>query len=331
VAKRKEVIMGKILVTGASGFVGSHLTEELVSKGHKVKAFIHYNSRNSLGNLTDSPLQNDVEFYAGDVRDFDSVYKAMHDCNMVFHLAALIGIPYSYVSPLAYIRTNIEGTYNVLECARSLRTNDVVIVSTSETYGTAQYIPMDEKHPVVPQSPYAATKSAAEQLALTYYKSFGVGVKIAKPFNVYGPRQSARAIIPVIITQALTSDRIYLGALPPTRDFTYVTDVIDGFFKIAHSRACDGVVTNLGSGFEISIGELTKKILTLMDKDLEVVVDPGRVRPQESEVERLCADISQAKKLISWNPGVSFADGLRTTIDWIGSHLDRYRLGIYNI
>lgn len=325
------MIMDKILVTGAGGFVGSHLTENLASTGHKVKAFIHYNSRNSLGNLDGSVFKDAIEFYDGDIRDFDSVYQAMRDCNIVFHLAALIGIPYSYVSPLAYIRTNIEGTYNVLECARSLHTDGVIIASTSETYGTAQYVPIDEKHPIVPQSPYAATKSSAEQLALSFFKSFGIKAKIVKPFNIYGPRQSARAIIPTIITQALTGDRVFLGAMQPTRDLTYVTDVIDGFVKIAHTQACEGLVINLGNGFEISVGKLAQKILSLMGKDLEVVIDPRRERPQESEVERLCADVSKAKQLIGWQPRVSLDEGLRMTIDWITSHLDRYPLGVYNI
>jgi NAD dependent epimerase/dehydratase len=323
--------MNKILVTGAGGFIGAHLTEKLMAGGHEVRAFIHYNSMGSRGNLELSSCKNEVEFHEGDIRDFDSVNRAMKGCDSVFHLAALIGIPYSYVSPLAYVKTNIEGTYNVLENARRFETRNVIIVSTSETYGTAQYVPIDERHPLVPQSPYAASKSAAEQLALAYHRSFGTRVKVVKPFNVYGPRQSARAIVPTIITQALTGDRIFLGALQPTRDLTYVADMIEGFVKIAHAQACTGLVTNLGTGLEISVGELAKKILSIMGKNMDVATDPRRVRPQESEVERLCADISRARQLIGWKPGVAFADGLRMTIDWVAAHLEHYRLGVYNI
>jgi nucleoside-diphosphate-sugar epimerase len=207
----------------------------------------------------------------------------------------------------------------------------MIVVSTSETYGTAQYVPIDEKHPIVPQSPYAATKSAAEQLALSYYRSFGAGIKVVKPFNIYGPRQSARAVVPTIITQALTGDRIFVGSLHPTRDLTYVADVVDGLIGIAGCEACNGIITNLGSGFEISVSDLAKKILEIVGKEMEIVSDPARVRPAESEVERLCADTSLAKRLINWKPGVPLADGLKTTVEWISAHIERFRSDIYNI
>lgn len=321
----------KVLVTGAGGFIGSHLIEKLVQSGYTTKAFIHYNSRNHWGWLENSKYKNEIEVHMGDIREFDSVFKAIKDCNTIFHLAALIGIPYSYVSPLAYIRTNIEGTYNVLECAKKIPLDNILITSTSEIYGTAQYIPIDEEHPINPQSPYSATKVAADQIALSYLRSFDLPVKIIRPFNTYGPRQSARAIIPSIISQALTNDKIYLGSLHPTRDLTYVEDIINGFINVAKSDKCLGEVINVGSSIEVSIGDLANKILSIIGKKAKISTDQKRIRSEKSEVTRLCADISKAKELIGWECNISLQKGLKKTITWIENHLDIYKTNLYNI
>jgi dTDP-glucose 4,6-dehydratase len=320
-----------VLVTGAGGFIGSHLVEKLVELGYRVRAFIRYNSRNNWGWLENSIYRDKIEVYSGDIRDFDSVYDVMRDCDTVYHLAALIGIPYSYISPLAYIKTNIEGAYNILQSAKQLGPENIIITSTSETYGSAKYVPIDEAHPKAPQSPYAATKAAADQIALSYNKSFNLPVKVIRPFNTYGPRQSARAIIPSIVVQALTNDKIYLGSLSPTRDFTYVEDIVNGFIKAAESKRCIGEVINLGSGFEISVGDLADKVLSLMEKNVKIISDPKRIRPLQSEVERLCADTTKAKTLFAWKPRVSFDKGLKNTIEWIANHMEIYKANIYNI
>lgn len=321
----------KILVTGAGGFIGSHLTERLVEYGHSVRAFLHYNSRNQWGWLEDSKYRDDIEVYCGDIRDYDAVFDAMRGCDTVIHLAALIGIPYSYVSPLAYIRTNIEGSYNILQSARHLGLGNIVVTSTSEVYGTAHHVPIDENHPLNPQSPYAASKAAADHIALSFHKSFDLPVKIIRPFNTYGPRQSARGVIPTIVIQALTSDKIILGSLDPTRDFTYVADIVRAFIEIAESDKVIGDVVNIGSGFEISIGDLAKKILLLTAKDSEIIYDNKRARPPGSEVTRLCADIKKANDLIGWEPAFSLEEGLKFTAEWISKHLDVYKSHIYNI
>lgn len=322
----------KVLVTGAGGFIGSHLTECLVELGAEVTAFIHYNSRNNWGWLEESKYLKDIHIITGDIRDFDSVKKAMKGNNIVFHLAALIGIPYSYESPLAYIKTNIEGTYNILQSGRELNIEKIIHTSTSEIYGTAQYIPINESHPINPQSPYAATKVSADLLALTFHRSFGTPIAIVRPFNTFGPRQSARAIIPTIITQLLNNkEKIKLGSLSPTRDLTYVKDTVSGFIKAAEQECSIGEVINIGSNFELSIGDLAKLIAKIMNKGINIETQEERIRPEKSEVERLLADTSKAKELLNWQPTYSLEDGLKETIDWLTTHIDLYKSGIYNI
>jgi len=326
------MITEKVLVTGAAGFIGSHLTELLVEQGYSVKAFVHYNSRNHWGWLEDSKYKNDIEVISGDIRDYDSVYNSMQDCDTVFHLAALIGIPYSYVSTLAYIKTNIEGTYNVLQSAKELSLENILITSTSETYGTAQYVPIDEKHPMVGQSPYSATKIGADHLALSFYKSFNLPVKIVRPFNTYGPRQSARAIIPTIITQILSGKRkIKLGNLYPTRDLTFVKDTANAFLEIAKSDKLYGEITNIGMNEEISIGNLATLIIELLDEKAEIIIDPIRIRPDKSEVERLYCDNSKLIKNTNWRQKYSLETGLKETIKWIKNNLNIYKAEIYNV
>jgi NAD dependent epimerase/dehydratase len=322
----------KVLVTGAEGFIGSHLTELLVEKGFEVKAFVRYNFKNDWGWLEESKYKNDIEIYTGDVRDFDSVYDAMKDVDVVFHLAALIGIPYSYISPLAYIKTNTEGTYNVLESGRKLNLKRIIITSTSEIYGTAQYVPIDEKHPYNPQSPYAASKAAADHLALSYYRSFGTPVTIIRPFNTYGPRQSARAVIPTIISQILAGKKqIKLGNLSPTRDLNYVKDIANGFITVGLHENTIGDVYNLGSGQEISIGDLAEKIIELTGKEVEIIEDTQRIRPEKSEVERLLSNAEKAKKTAGWKPKYTLEEGLKETTDWIKNNLHYYKADIYNV
>jgi len=322
----------KILVTGAEGFIGSHLTELLVEKGYEVKAFVRYNFTNNWGWLETSKYLKDIEIYTGDVRDYDSVYDAMKDVDVVFHLAALIGIPYSYVSPLAYIKTNTEGTYNILEAGRKLGVDRIIVTSTSEIYGTAQYVPIDEKHPYNPQSPYAASKASADHLALSYYRSFGTPVTIIRPFNTYGPRQSARAIIPTIITQVLSGKtQIRLGNLTPTRDLNYVKDTANGFITVGLHEKTIGDVYNIGSGREISIGELVQKIIDLLGRHVEIVQDEQRVRPDKSEVERLLCNANKAKALTGWEPKYTLEEGLKETIEWIQNNMQYYKPDIYNV
>lgn len=322
----------KILVTGAEGFIGSHLTELLVEKGYSVKAFVRYNFTNNWGWLETSKYLKDIEVYTGDVRDYDSVYDAMKDVDVVFHLAALIGIPYSYVSPLAYIKTNTEGTYNILEAGRKLGVDRIIVTSTSEIYGTAQYVPIDEKHPYNPQSPYAASKASADHLALSYYRSFDTPVTIIRPFNTYGPRQSARAIIPTIITQVLSGKtQIRLGNLTPTRDLNYVKDIASGFITVGLHEKTIGDVYNIGSGREISIGELAQKIVDLLGRQVEIVQDEQRVRPDKSEVERLLCNANKAKALTGWEPKYTLEEGLKETIEWIQNNMQYYKPDIYNV
>jgi len=324
--------MKKVLVTGAGGFIGSHLTELLVEQGFSVKAFVHYNSKNNWGWLESSGVKNEVEVIAGDIRDFDSVYNATKGCSGVFHLAALIGIPYSYISPKAYIETNITGTYNVLQTAKELELEQVLVTSTSETYGTAQYVPIDEKHPMVGQSPYSASKIAADQLAISYFRSFNLPVKIVRPFNTYGPRQSARAIIPTVITQILNGKyELNLGNLTPTRDLTFVKDTVSGFLEIAKSEKLFGEITNIGMGEEISVGDLVKKIAMLLDKKIEIFTDEERVRPENSEVERLFCDNLKLKQNTAWKPNYDLDKGLNETIGWMKNNLSSYKHDIYNV
>jgi len=310
--------MKKILLTGSAGFIGSHLTEYLVERGYDVIAFDRYNSNNDWGWLEKSKYINDFQVILGDIRDYDSVSKAMVGCDAVFHLAALIGIPYSYVSPLAYVRTNIEGTYNILEASKNLNIEQILVTSTSETYGSAQYIPIDEKHPLVGQSPYSASKIAADQLAVSYFKSFKLPVKIVRPFNTYGPRQSARAIIPTIISQLLSGKtEIELGSLTPTRDLTYVKDTCAGFEEIYKSDSLFGAATNIGINAEISIGELAKLIADLMDIELSIKSINKRIRPEDSEVQRLFCDNSKLLKHTGWRPNITLSNGIKEVIEWM--------------
>jgi len=322
----------KVLVTGAGGFIGSHLTESLVESGYSVKAFVRYNSRNSWGWLEESQHKKEIEIVSGDIRDLDSVKNVLKGCGSVYHLAALVGIPYSYLSPLAYIRTNIDGTYNVLQAALDSNLSDVLITSTSETYGSARYTPIDEKHPVVGQSPYSATKIAADQLAVSYHRSFGLPVKIVRPFNTYGPRQSARAVIPSIITQILSGEKtVKLGNVHPTRDFTYVKDTAEAFIEISKSDKAMGEIVNVGTNKEISIKDLAQYIIELTDSSIKLGLDKDRIRPEKSEVSRLCCDNSKLTKTTGWSPKYSLKTGLIDTINWIKQNLFKYKPNTYNI
>jgi NAD dependent epimerase/dehydratase len=328
----------KILVTGADGFIGSHLTEELVRQGYDVKAFVYYNSFNSWGWLDHSPLKNEFEVFAGDIRDPFGVKEAMKGCDVVLHLASLIAIPYSYHSPDTYIDTNIKGTLNVLQAARELDIQKVVHTSTSEVYGTAQYVPIDENHPLQGQSPYSASKIGADQMAIAFYRSFETPVAIIRPFNTYGPRQSARAVIPTIITQLASGKRkIKLGSLHPTRDFNYIKDTVNGFISVMKHDQSIGEVINIGSNFEVSIGETARLIAEIMGVDIEIETDDVRIRPEKSEVERLWADNSKAKALLGWEPKYGgkegFKRGLKETIEWFTDerNLSQYKADVYNI
>lgn len=329
----------KILVTGADGFIGSHVVETLVKSGHDVRAFVLYNSFNSWGWLdeSDKAIRDSIDIFAGDIRDPHGVDKAVEKQEVILNLAALIAIPYSYHSPDTYIDTNIKGTLNILQAARRHGVKRVVQTSTSEVYGTAQYIPIDEAHPLHPQSPYAATKVGADQLALSFHSSFDVPVGILRPFNTYGPRQSARAVIPTIISQLANKSKVKLGSLSPTRDFSFVQDTANGFLAAAQSDAIVGQTINLGSGFEISIKETAETIAKLMNTKLELVDDEQRVRPENSEVERLHASIEKAKTLLGWQPELKglagFETGLKNTIEWFSNpkNLSRYKADRYNL
>jgi NAD dependent epimerase/dehydratase len=317
----------KALVTGAGGFIGSHLVEKLLHDGADVRAFVRYNSRSDFGMLEhiNHDKYDNLEIISGDVRDYDAISQAMEDVDLVFHLAALVGIPYSYIHPYETMETNIIGTMNVLLAAKNAKTERVIHTSTSEIYGTAQYVPIDDKHPINPQSPYAATKIGADYLALTFHRSFGIPVSVIRPFNTYGPRQSSRAIIPTIIVQALTRPAITLGSLSPTRDFTYVTDTADAFVKAAISDEAIGQVINVGSNEEISIRDLAQLIQSLIGESKEVKLAENRKRPVNSEVERLRVDNRRAKELLGWVPKVTLKNGLSQTIKWIEKNIDRYK------
>jgi len=332
--------MKKVLVTGADGFIGSHLAEELVRRGYDVRAFVYYNSFNSWGWLDHSPphIKDQIEVFAGDIRDPHGVKEAMKGCEVVYHLAALIAIPYSYHSPDTYIDTNVKGTLNVVQAARELGVQKVVHTSTSEVYGTAQYVPIDEKHPLHGQSPYSASKIGADQIAMSFYYSFGTPVAIIRPFNTYGPRQSARAVIPTIITQiASGANKIKLGAIEPTRDFNYIKDTVAGFMAVANSDHSIGEVINIGSNYEISIGDTVRLIAELMDRKIEIETDMARIRPEKSEVERLWADNTKAKQLLNWSPEYGGIEGLKRglteTIEWFvkPENLQQYKANRYNI
>jgi dTDP-glucose 4,6-dehydratase len=329
-----------VLVTGADGFIGSHLAVALVQNGFKVRAFVYYNSFNSWGWLDQcsDDIKGQFEVFPGDIRDPHGVKEAMKGCDAVLHLAALIAIPFSYHSPDTYVDTNIKGTLNVLQAARELGIKRIIHTSTSEVYGTAQFVPITEKHPLQGQSPYSATKIAADQLAYSFYSSFDLPVVTVRPFNTYGPRQSARAVIPTIITQIANGQRtIKLGATTPTRDFSYVQDTVSGFIAALTSDAGLGEVINLGSNFEISIGDIAQLISETMDVKIEIISDEARMRPKNSEVERLWADNSKAKVLFGWQPTYSgrdgFKRGLAETINWFtkAENLQSYKSGIYNL
>jgi NAD dependent epimerase/dehydratase len=320
----------KVTVTGAGGFIGSHLTERLVTLGARTRAVVHYNGDGRRGWLDHSTTVGDVEIVAGDVRDPSGVQRAFDGVEVVFHLAALIAIPFSYVSPESYVRTNVEGTLNVLELARRSGAR-VVHTSTSETYGTAQYTPIDERHPTCAQSPYAASKAGADQLALSYYHAFALPVTTVRPFNTFGPRQSPRAVIPTIITQALEGQAVRLGSLTPRRDLTFVADTVDGFVRAAETEAAIGETVNLGTGHDVSIGELAARILDLAGSRAEVTEDPRRVRPDGSEVWRLVCDAAKASTLLGWRPRTSLDDGLRETIEWFRTRRGAYDTATYHV
>ncbi|EKR17267.1 NAD-dependent 4,6-dehydratase LegB [Leptospira interrogans] len=329
-----------ILITGADGFIGSHLTETLVRQGHEVRAFVLYNSFNSWGWLDQCPddIKGKFEVFSGDIRDPNGVRAAMKGCDAVLHLAALIAIPYSYHSPDTYIDTNVKGTLNVVQAVRDLNVSKVIHTSTSEVYGTARFVPITEEHPLQGQSPYSASKIGADQIAMSFYNSFGTPVGIIRPFNTYGPRQSARAVIPTIITQIAKGNRkIKLGAVHPTRDFNFVKDTVAGFIAALNSDVCVGEVINLGSNYEISVGDTVRLIAEVMKVNVEIESDDQRLRPEKSEVERLWASNQKAKDLINWSPEYGgrdgFKRGLSETIDWFSDidNLSFYKTDIYNI
>ncbi len=326
----------KVLVTGADGFIGSHLVEALVNRGCDVRAFVFYNSFNSWGWLdTVSPeLQKKLDVFAGDIRDPNGVREAMVGCDVVFHLAALIAIPFSYHSPDSYVDTNIKGTLNVLQAARLLGTSKVLVTSTSEVYGTAQYAPIDEKHPFQGQSPYSATKIGADRLAESYYRSFGTPVVTVRPFNTYGPRQSARAVIPTIITQLLSgATELKLGSLSPTRDFNYVLDTVNGFIALAESDETIGEEVNIATGVEHTVGDVANFLISELNPDVRLVVEDERLRPEKSEVFRLIGDTRKIMALTPWRPSFDLNAGLQDTIRWFRqpNNLSRYKASIYNI
>lgn len=324
----------KVLVTGADGFIGSHLTEALVEKGYQVKAFTYYNSFGTWGwldTLEKDKLQ-EIEIFPGDVRDPNGVRNAMKGMDEVFHLAALIAIPYSYHSPDSYVDTNIKGTLNVLQAARDLQTQRILVTSTSEVYGTAQYVPIDEKHPFQGQSPYSATKIGADRLAESFYRSFSLPVSIVRPFNTYGPRQSARAVIPTIITQLLAGkEEIHLGSLTPTRDFNYVKDTVEGFIAISEADKAIGEEINIATGAEISIGRLAQEIIAQINPSARILCDEERLRPANSEVNRLLGSNEKIKSITDWRPQYTLQDGLKETIAWIQENINRYKIDIYNV
>lgn len=323
----------KILVTGAGGFIASHLVEQMVRNGASVRAFVRYNSRNDLGMLRQIALDlfSQVEIISGDLRDMEAVRFAMQGVDTVFHLGALIAIPYSYVNPREVFDVNVMGTLNVMMAARDSAVRRVVHTSTSEVYGTAQYTPIDEAHPLQGQSPYSASKIGADKIAESFYRSFNVPVVILRPFNTYGPRQSARAVIPTIITQALIKDEVKLGSLDPSRDFTFVQDTIAGFIRAAEASNVTGQEVNLGNDNTIRIGDLAEKIFRIIGKSPKVVTDTSRIRPGKSEVMKLWASNKKAKELIGWEPRISLDEGLRLTIEWISTHMDFYRPDQYTV
>lgn len=326
--------MKKVLVTGADGFIGSHLVELLVDEGYDVRAFVFYNSFNTWGWLDTFPKEklSKIEIFAGDIRDPNGVREAMKGVDTVFHLAALIAIPFSYHSPDSYVDTNIKGTLNVLQAARELGTERILITSTSEVYGTAKYVPIDEKHPFQGQSPYSATKIGADRIAESFYRTFGLPITIVRPFNTFGPRQSARAVIPTIITQLLSGKtEIKLGSLTPTRDFNFVKDTANGFLQIALSKDTIGEEINIATGREISIKELAEELIMQINPKAKIICDEQRLRPEKSEVNRLLGSNEKIHKLTNWKQKYSFEEGLKETIEFIKNNMDKYKVDIYNL
>ncbi len=326
--------MKKILITGADGFIGSHLTELMVQQGYDVKAFAYYNSFNSWGWLDNLPaeVKSKIEVFCGDIRDPNGVRTAMEGCDTVFHLAALIAIPFSYHSPDSYVDTNIKGTLNVLQAARQLGTVRVLVTSTSEVYGTAQYVPIDEKHPYQGQSPYSATKIGADRLAESFYRSFQLPVTIVRPFNTFGPRQSLRAVIPTIITQLLSGkSEIHLGSLTPTRDFNYVKDTVNGFLQIALSDKTIGEEINISTQSEISIGDLAHELIRQINPQVAIVCDEERLRPEKSEVNRLLGCNEKIRRLTAWEPRYTFEQGIAETIEFFRGNMDTAKVDLYNL
>jgi len=324
----------KILVTGSDGFIGSHLTERLLELGADVRAFVYYNSLNSWGWIdTFQPAKkSQIEVFTGDIRDPNGVRKAMQGIDVVFHLAALIAIPFSYHSPDSYVDTNIKGTLNVLQAARDLETSRILVTSTSEVYGTAQYVPIDEKHPLQGQSPYSATKIGADKIVESFFRSFNMPVTIVRPFNTYGPRQSARAVIPTIITQLLAGqEEIKLGSLTPTRDFNYVKDTVQGFIELARSEDVIGEEINIATQQEISIGELTQELINQINPSARIVCEEQRMRPEKSEVNRLLGSNEKIRRLTNWEPKYTLKEGLAETIEWLRNNIDKYKVDTYNI
>ena len=322
-----------VLVTGAGGFIGSHLVESLVAQGANVRALVRYNSKGDLGHLSLLPVDDfsRLDVVAGDLRDLSAMTAAMQDIDTVFHLGALIAIPYSYKHPANVVDSNVIGTMNVLLAGRETKVKRIVHTSTSEVYGTALRVPIDESHPLQGQSPYSASKIAADKLAESFYRSYDLPVVTLRPFNTYGPRQSTRAVIPTIITQALTQDVIHLGNLTATRDLTYVSDTVDGFLCAGEAADIEGGTFNLGVGHEISVGDLANEIISLVGRNVEVKLDSSRLRPSKSEVERLLSDNSLAKEKLNWSPKVNLREGLSKTITWMASNLARYRVGVYQL
>lgn len=323
-----------VLITGSDGFIGSHLTEEMVKQGYKVKAFVYYNSFNNWGWLESlsKEILNEIEIFQSDIRDPNGVREAMKNIDSVFHLAALIAIPFSYHSPDSYVDTNIKGTLNVLQAARDFELDRVLVTSTSEVYGTAQYVPIDEKHPYQGQSPYSATKIGADRLAESFYRSFNLPVTIVRPFNTYGPRQSARAVIPTIITQLLSGVKeIKLGSLTPTRDFNYVKDTVNGFIEIYKSKKTIGEEINIATGEEISIEKLAQELINQISPESKIICDEKRVRPEKSEVNRLLGCNKKIKKLTDWRPKYSFEEGISETIEFFKDNIKKYKSDIYNL
>lgn len=326
--------MTQVLVTGADGFIGSHLVEKLVIEGKKVRAFVFYNSFNNWGWLDTLPqeIMNEVEVFSGDVRDPNGVREALKDMDEVYHLAALIAIPFSYHSPDSYVDTNIKGTLNILQAARDFNTSRIIVTSTSEVYGTARYVPIDENHPFQGQSPYSATKIGADRLAESFYRSFDLPITIVRPFNTYGPRQSARAVIPTIITQLLSGKKeLQLGSLTPTRDFNYVKDTVNGFIEIARAESTIGEEINIATQQEISIGELAEELISQINPNAKIISDEQRLRPEKSEVNRLLGSNEKIRRLTNWQPQYSFQNGLTETIEFFRENLNKYKTDIYNI